>query len=395
MAERVLLLGSSFSAMPLLMRLKRSGLRVEVCGAYRDDPCHRYADRSHFINYADKEALLTLCKKERFDFIVPSCNDYAYNAASYVSQNMGGHPGFDPYEITMTLHTKDRFRALTALLNLPAPQGVSLGPEDPHAKALSLRIPLLVKPIDSFSGKGISRVEKIEQLDAAIHQARSVSPTEKVVVEEFLEGELFSHSAFLCDGKIDADYFVREYCTVYPYQVDSSCIAYDLSPKIQEGMRKAVETLAAHLGLTDGLIHTQFLADGESFGMIEVMRRCPGDLYGSLIERATGFDYTGAYLSPFVAGRIERKNCGKIVRYVARHTVSVDRPTVFRSVEVAGECRDFNIVPLKNSGEPLKPAPADKAAIVFLEFGSEEKVLRFVPHPKESVRVGSYQETMS
>ena len=63
MSGTALLVGSSFSAIPLFFALKRRGLRVEVCGNLPGDPCHQYADASHAIDYSDREALLAVARE--------------------------------------------------------------------------------------------------------------------------------------------------------------------------------------------------------------------------------------------------------------------------------------------------------------------------------------------
>ena len=110
MSGTALLVGSSFSAIPLFFALKRRGLRVEVCGNLPGDPCHQYADASHAIDYSDREALLAVARGGRFDYLVPSCNDYAYLASTWVAAQLG-FPGFDPVDMAMMMHTKHRFRA--------------------------------------------------------------------------------------------------------------------------------------------------------------------------------------------------------------------------------------------------------------------------------------------
>ncbi len=75
----------------------------------------------------------------------------------------------------------------------------------------SLRYPLLVKPSDSFSGRGVTKVFDRTELAAAVADARRNSRSAEVVIEEFIEGSLHSHSAFIKDQEIAFDVFVDEY----------------------------------------------------------------------------------------------------------------------------------------------------------------------------------------
>jgi len=208
MAKKILLIGSSYSALPILFYLKKQGFYVCVCGAYKDDVGHLYANKSFYIDYSDKEELLKLCKKEKFDYIVPSCNDYAYNSASYIASKLN-FIGFDDYNITMLLHTKNRFRNFLVENNFPSPKVFN--------DLNDVVFPLLIKPVSQFSGRGIIKINLKEELS-------NLNLNKKIVIEEFIEGELYSHSAFIENQDIKIDFFVREFCFTYEYQVDGSYV---------------------------------------------------------------------------------------------------------------------------------------------------------------------------
>ena len=155
--KKALLIGSSFSAMPIMKELKNSSIEVSVCGSFKKDPCHSYADNSYFIDYSIKEDLCELVKKNNFDYLVPTCNDASYNSCSWVQQKLGKYFGFDAFSTTEILHNKKNFRNYLKRNNLPSHEF-----ENSDLLYIKKRHPLpcIVKPVDSFSGKGISLVRK-------------------------------------------------------------------------------------------------------------------------------------------------------------------------------------------------------------------------------------------
>lgn len=387
MSQTALLVGSSFSAVPLFYELKRRGLRVEVCGNLPGDPCHQYADASHFIDYADHEALLAVVRAGRFDYLVPSCNDYAYLAATWVAAQ-SGFPGYDSIEVAAMMHTKHRFRAFAGKAGLRVPPSLRL---DPGAKPdlSGLSAPYLVKPVDSFSGRGVTRVARPEDLPPAIDLARASSRDAAVVVENFVAGKLHSHSAFIAGQRIVSDYFVDEFCTVYPYQVDCSNYPSLLSDGVRRTVRAEIEHLAAAAGLADGLVHTQFIAEDETVWIIECMRRCPGDLYNILVEMASGSNYTDLYVRPFVGESLAPASVSVSPRLIGRHTISRDREGVVFSWAHAIPDAMVHSVPLKNSGERLGVAPYDKLAILFAEFSDAARMHAIVPRFADFITIHS------
>lgn len=375
--KKALLVGSSFSAVPIFFALKRHGLHVSVCGNAPGDPCHQYSDASFYIDYSNPEALAHVVKENGFDYLVPTCNDYSYMSCAQLGEHHE-FPGIDAYVTALALHTKDEFRKAASLLGLPIPRFTSLN-QWKSGSGDELSYPLLVKPTDSFSGRGMTRVANGRELEAAIGMAVESSRVGDAVLEEFVEGSLHSHSAFIQGQRVAQDFFVDEFCTVYPYQVNCSNHPSCLPESVRAGMREVINHLAQGLALKDGLLHTQFICKGEQFWVIECMRRCPGDLYGTLVELSTGLDYADLFVRPFLGLQLPAMHAGEGAKYVGRHTISRKESLIGLSFSHRIPSQKVDIFPLKTSGEKVERAPFDKLAILFAEFDSRESLLATTP----------------
>lgn len=377
--KNILLCDANFCVLPILQSIKSKGYKVSVVGSKLDDPAHFLADKSIPINYADLELLLKHISETDYDRIVPGCNDRSYMSLAYVAEKLN-FKGYDSYETVLTIHHKDRFRAFAERQNYPIPKAIN----NPDQIEL-LKFPVLIKPIDSFSGKGVYKVSTHEEFKTYWEEAKKFSPTGFVVAEEFVEGKLYSHSAFIKNKKIVVDFFVNEYCTVYPYQVNSSNVATRLNPTIQEALRQWTEQFAKDLNLCDGLIHTQFISNNDAFYLIEIARRCPGDLYSQLIHKTTGVNYAELYSLPFLGIELpDSITCDK-VKFYSRHTVSVDQECVFISSSLKLNTLSIENVQLKYCGESMKVAPYDKSGIYFIEHQSIEEMENLTERLKDYV----------
>jgi formate-dependent phosphoribosylglycinamide formyltransferase (GAR transformylase) len=394
MRKKVLLVGSSFSAVAILFVLKNQHLHVSVCGNDRADPCHQYADASFFIDYSDKDALSKLIAQEKFDYIVPSCNDYAYMSCAWAAEQMS-YPGFDSFEVASILHNKNLFRAFSQQHALATPRFFHLGANQ-TLPPLALNYPLLVKPVDSFSGRGVSKVNNADELSAAIDSAVHSSRSAEIVVEEFVDGDLYSHSAFIQNGRIIFEVFADEFCTVYPYQVNCSNHPSRLTASVKKNVSASMQQLVSLLRLKDGLLHTQFIAGADQFWIIECMRRCPGDLYGNMITLSTGVDYVDLYTQPFIKKAILAQQIAQNaeIKCIGRHTISVTEPTITLSFSHNIPSKMTQIVPLKSSGEALASAPYDKLAIVFVEYHDEQQMLEVTPQLDQFITIQAHKEKL-
>lgn len=370
-----MILDAGFASLPLQQAMKAAGFRTLACSGKAQDAGMKFADATRVQNYADSDAVLAIAREEKISALSPGVTDVSYLSGCRVAQTLG-LPGFDSPEVSDILFLKDRFRAWASRQGYPIPQAASTLQD-----ALSLAFPLLVKPVDAYSGMGITLVQDAAGLDAAVAEARRVSPGGQCVIETFCEGALYSHSAFIRGGEIVCEFFVDEFCSVYPWQVNSSCLSVALSDAMRDRINECMQSIVDDLQLVDGLLHTQFIASEQSFWLIEVTRRCPGDLYSRLIELSTGVNYSAAFVAPFTGSTSHfpsRRPAPQ--RHIARHTVSCDSHTQFFGFTYDRlPAQVIQTIPLKLPGELLGPAPGDRAGLIFAEFDDRDTLAKITP----------------
>lgn len=365
--RKVLLLGGSFSAIPIFYELKKNGFSVGVCGEIISEPCHSLADYSHLINYADYENVAKIFEEFQYDYIVPSCNDIAYLTGSKIAQTFK-LPGFSSPEVTSALHLKNEFRELCLSLGINIPRFINIA-AGTTLEIDSLRFPVLLKPIKSFSGIGVCRIENLGEINSLPIFGEKFLTKESYVLEEYISGSLHSHSAFIDRGEINAEYFADEFCTVYPYQVNCSNSPSFLEGFIRAKVRDSMDFIIKKLKLCDGLLHTQFMVDhSNEIWIIETMRRCPGDLYPRMISESLGVNYIEMYIQPFIGKSIASDREKKPVKFIARHTISQDEKKMIQAVCLKIPGCDYTFFPLKKTGTVLHEAPYDKLGILFADF---------------------------
>jgi glutathione synthase/RimK-type ligase-like ATP-grasp enzyme len=379
--KNILLCDANFCTLPIVESIKRKGYKLSVVGSLLSDPAHTIADDSINIDYSDVNLLYSHLSNHSYDGVVPGCNDRAYLSLAYIAEKLN-FSGFDDYEKVLIIHHKDKFRAFAEKHNYPIPKAIN------KLKDIDkLRFPVLVKPIDLYSGKGINKAKNIDELNVYWREAEKLSFSGSVVAEEFVEGKLYSHSAFIKNKKIIIDFFVNEYCTVYPYQVNSSNVAGLLNKNIKEELRRWTEKFAIDLDLCDGLIHTQFISDNESFYLIEVARRCPGDLYSELIRKSTGINYAELYTMPFCGLELPEEIENITEKFISRHTVSLDKDSIFISSSIDIDHIAVENVQLKCIGEKLAAAPYGKSGIYFIEHKTKNAMESLTAKLKEYVTI--------
>lgn len=358
---KTLLVDTNRAAYPIYQALLASGHDVSVVGGRSTETLAKLSPNYLSLDYSDASRLDALVTERRFDCLVPGCTDLSYTVCAEI--NRGRYPGIDTPDTTWRINNKEQFRKAAVQVGLTVPR--ILNPTE----ALSFPA-VIVKPVDAFSGRGIQVLHNptSQSIDAAIEIAKVASASGEVLLEEFVTGQLHSHSAFVRGGKIVADFFVRENCVANPFAVDTSCVTEAVPVETQRELRAQIERFAAGLSLVDGLVHTQFIIRADRFWIIEVTRRCPGDIYSMLIELSTGYRYAASYAAPFIGDSASPVSSDARHEHIIRHTVTATDGAMLWGLRFNRPVDIRLWVPLATAGDTLAPSPAGRAAIIF--FGA-------------------------
>ncbi|MBP6978701.1 MAG: ATP-grasp domain-containing protein [Lentimicrobiaceae bacterium] len=363
--SRILLIDTNFSALPVYQYLIQNNNEVFVVGGNPGDALAKSVRNYINLDYSNLDKTRDLIDKHKIDYILPGCNDRSYLVCSELNEK-GNFYGIDTLEVTETINNKKKFRAFAVKVGLPVPKVFS------NEKEINVW-PLIIKPVDAYSGRGTTllRETEKEKLGQAIKLAEEFSRSKSYIIEEYIEGQLYSHSAFISDGKIYIDFIVEEHGTANPFVVDTSRVVFDFGQKVLHNLRDTILLMAKELNLVDGLVHTQFIKKGERIWLIEITRRCPGDLYSQLIEMSTGFPYAEMYARPFLNQNISRDQKSLKHDYILRHTISQLKEDYFSSLEFNFPVHIEKFVPLSLSGEKVKGSPGGRIGLLFLRTNSE------------------------
>lgn len=361
--DRVLLLDTNVASAPIHRFLLDAGLEVHVVGRNPNDFLAKAAANYINLDYSDVEASLALVDRLGVKYVVPGCNDLSYRICAEIAARRP-FPGVDTLEASRIILNKQDFRRYAEANDIPAPREV---PERDWASGR----PVIVKPVDAYSGRGVTalRAPSAQDVAAAIALAKGFSATGACIVEEFVEGQLYSHTAFIDAGGIVADFIVEEHGRINPFTVDTSRVVFDFDPALLAKVRAAIEQIGRDLKLRPGLVHTQFIAAGGRFWIIEITRRCPGDLYSLLISLSTGFPYAENYARPFIGAPFEG-GAGR-QSAIMRHTISLQEEQTYGALKFHQPIAIEKFVALAIAGDRIQPSPFGRIGILFARADDE------------------------
>lgn len=184
----ILLLGSGELGREFVISAKRLGARVIACDSYDNAPAMQVADAREVFSMLDGDALRAAAEKHRPDLIVPEIEAIRTEAlADLEAEGFTIVPSARAAQLTMN---RDAIRDLAAgELGLVTSQyGYAESFAEAQQVAARIGYPLVMKPVMSSSGKGQSKVDTPEALEAAWDYAvaNMRGDRARVICEQFI-----------------------------------------------------------------------------------------------------------------------------------------------------------------------------------------------------------------
>lgn len=293
--KKLMLLGGLRYLLPVIESAHKLGIYVITCDYIPDNIAHKYSDEYHNVSIVDKEAVLELARKLQIDGIMSFAVDPGVVTAAYVQEEMG-LPG-NPYESVCILQNKDRFRNFLTKhgFNVPKAKGFSSIAEA-LAEAYWYPWPAIVKPTDSAGSKGVTKVNRLEDLEPALKVAFEHSLSGRVIVEEFIEkqgcssdSDCFSVNGQLKFVSFSAQRFDED--APNPYAPSAFSWPSTFTQEQEAYLTSEIQRLLTLLGMRTSIynIETRVGTNGKPY-IMEVSPRGGGNRLAEMIRFATGVD---------------------------------------------------------------------------------------------------------
>ena len=188
-ATKVMLLGSGELGKEVIIALQRLGVEVIAVDRYPHAPGHQVAHRAHVINMADGAALRALIEQEKPHLVVPEIEAIATEILLEIEREGLAKVIPTARAARLTMNREGIRRLAAETLDLPtSPYKFADSLEELRAAINDIGYPCIVKPVMSSSGKGQSKVDGPEDVQAAWDYAASGSRVNqgRVIAEGFV-----------------------------------------------------------------------------------------------------------------------------------------------------------------------------------------------------------------
>lgn len=301
-------LGAGPWQLETIKRARELGMRVLVTDYLQDRPGYALADCHEIVDITDPEATLAVARRYRVDGILCDTTDTGVKTAAYVADRLAlPGVGVAASRVCTDKHRLREAVTIAGLRNPPHALVTDPPPGSPSSAQAAVRAaiqaaeqigyPLVVKPVDNQSGRGVSIVPTSDALPAAVANAMAYSRTRRVILEAKARGVEHIVDGFVSEGRAQ----VLGIAAKRPYADNptiSSSIDYlsgaDFAAAL-DLLEPVMSSLLAAASLDFGLFHAELIVDGQAVVPIDLAARGGGVMiYTHALQAISGVDAVGA-----------------------------------------------------------------------------------------------------
>ena len=294
-AKLLHVLGAGPWQLPTIRRARELGHRVLVSDYLPGRPGYAMADLHEQVDITDAEATLALARRHHIAGIVCDSTDTGVRTAAYVADRLG-LPGVGAVAAAVCTD-KAALRATAAQAGLSNPPHAVLGATaDPWPDIHRIGLPLVIKPVDNQSGRGVSIVRHESEVPEALGRAFSNSRQGRVQVEACVAGVEHIVDGFMLSGRAH----ILGIASKSAY-ADNPTIASRIDYLAGSAFERAldvfgppVHALLSAAALKSGVFHAEFMLNGDQATPIDLAARGGGVMiYSHVLPAISGVDSVG------------------------------------------------------------------------------------------------------
>lgn len=295
-------LGGTYPHIMLLKKLKEKGYYTVLIDYYENPPAKFEADEHIQESTLDKEAVLKITQEQGAELVISTCIDQANVTACYVAETLGLSKPYS-YETALSVTNKVLMKKKMIENDIPTSKFYHVSSSD-EIDNFDFNFPLIVKPVDSNSSKGVRKIETKNDIQEYLNYALSISRDKKAIIEEFKTGKEIGIDCYVKNGEAHI-LMVKERRKLPLGKSDMQQIFGCFWPDESymnnlEAYKKIANAIANAFELDNTPLMIQAIVNQDEINVIEFAPRVGGGESFRIIKLSTGFDIVDAAIDSFL-----------------------------------------------------------------------------------------------
>ena len=291
--KKLLILGGNAETVPLVETANKMGVKTIVSSSNPESMAKACASVKYDLDATDIGAMVALAREENVSGVLPGMDDIFVPAYCKVCDVLS-LPCYANSEIIEVFGYKDCFKATCERYGIHSvPEyylDASLNPRD----LARIHYPVMVKPVDCYSGIGMTECNSEEELKPAVEKAVWASKSGRFIVEKLMRSADVGLYYTFKDGECSLSCIYDRYTDDSNHKAGRVALGNIYPSKYIENYYSRMHDNALRLfkamGIKNGVLLVQAFHEGEEFYVYDTGFRLQSEASNLLIEHFCRYD---------------------------------------------------------------------------------------------------------
>lgn len=291
--KKLLILGANPETIPLVEIANEMGVKTIVTSNRPEDAAKKHAWKACDVDGMDVPGLISLANEEKVDGVLVGVADILVPVYCKVCAALN-LPCYATQEIVDVFSYKDVFKSTCERYGV---HGIpeyyldeTLNPDD----IAKIKFPVMVKPVDGYSGLGMTVCLDKSELKPAIDKALKISKKKRFIVEKYMQCEDMGMYYTFKDGVCSASCIYDRYTTDEQPGLSRVCLGGTYPSKHLDEyfsrMHNNALRLFKEIGIKNGVLMLSGFYENGEFYVYDTGFRLQGEAPHLLMKAIHGFD---------------------------------------------------------------------------------------------------------
>lgn len=308
--KKILIIGANPETISLIKKANAMGITTYVTDYNPEAFAKKFCDVPCNVDGMDVDGLVKLVKDENIDAVLVGVAEALIPTYCKVCEILD-YPCFATLEQFEYMIKKNKFKDLCRKYDVPVVYEFSK--EHPE----EFVYPLVVKPVDSSSSKGVSICHNKDEYDIAVEKALSFSPSKTFIIEKYMDGLEVIAYYVIQDGEPSFVAMCDRYTSKEQIGVTQLPSAYIFPsqhlPKYIEEVDEKVKNMLRKMNIQNGVLFLQsFVDENGSVKIYEPGFRLNGAQEHMIVSEICGIDAKELLINYAFDGKMSNENIAKL-----------------------------------------------------------------------------------
>lgn len=291
--KTLLILGANPETVPLVEIANQMGVKTLVTSNIPNDAAKKFAWKAFDVDGLDVEGLIKLATDEAVDGVLVGVADILVPVYCKVCEALN-LPCYATDKIVEVFSYKDKFKETCEKYGIHGIPEYKLDENVTDEDISKMQFPVMVKPVDGYSGVGMTVCYDSSELKPAVEKALDNSKCKRFIVERYMQCEDVGLYYTFKDGECSASCIYDRYTTDEQEGLSRVCLGGTYPSKHIDTYFKKMHDNAIRLfqdiGIKNGVLMLSAFYENEDFYVYDTGFRLQGEAPHLLMKNIHGFD---------------------------------------------------------------------------------------------------------